>query len=75
MDLITKLQELGKEIPQEEWEEFDRIINRKCQWSIGDKVQDEDGNVGYVGIYWNDGDFCTIENDAAHPNPKLITSS
>lgn len=41
---------------------------------IGDKVEDEDGNTGWVGIYYNDGDFCTIENDAAHPNPKLITS-
>lgn len=37
---------------------------------IGDTVKDEDKNIGVVGILWNDGDFCTIENDAAHPNPK-----
>lgn len=40
------------------------------KWSIGDKVQDEDGHIGIVSIVWDDGDICTIENDAAHPNPK-----
>jgi hypothetical protein len=39
------------------------------KWNIGDIVKDEGGNTGIVGIRWNDGDFCTIENDAAHPNP------
>lgn len=41
-------------------------------FKIGDRVQDEDGHIGYVGIFYDDGDFCTIENDAAHPNPKKI---
>ena len=40
------------------------------QYQIGDRVTDEDGNIGHVAIVWNDGDICTIENDAAHPNPK-----
>lgn len=41
---------------------------------IGDKVVDEDGHIGYVGILYDDGDFITMPNgqDAAHPNPKLI---
>ena len=39
-------------------------------WRIGEQVIDEDGHVGRVCIVWNDGDICTIENDAAHPNPK-----
>ena len=42
----------------------------KEKWKIGDLVIDEDGYIGIVGIRYNDGDFCTIENDAAHPNPK-----
>ena len=29
---------------------------------IGDKYTDEHGNIGTVGIMWNDGDFCTILN-------------
>lgn len=37
---------------------------------IGDMVKDDDNNIGAVGILYNDGDFCTIENDAAHPNPQ-----
>ena len=41
------------------------------KWNIGDTVKDEDGDIGIVGIRWNDGDFCTIENDAAHPNPTI----
>jgi uncharacterized protein YkvS len=45
----------------------------KGKYEIGDVVEDEDGNTGIVGIMYNDGDFCTIENDAAHPNPvKMI---
>ena len=39
-------------------------------YRIGDYLKDEDGNVGVVCIRWNDGDLCSIENDAAHPNPK-----
>ncbi len=42
------------------------------KYSIGDEVQDEDGNRGRVLIRWNDGDICEYENDAAHPNPKLV---
>ena len=41
------------------------------KYEIGDLVKDEDGNEGIVCIRWNDGDICMIENDAAHPNPKL----
>ena len=39
------------------------------KWNIGNIVTDEDGCTGIVGIRYTDGDFCTIENDAAHPNP------
>ena len=42
----------------------------KRKWNIGDVVIDEDGYIGIVGIRYSDGDFCTIENDVAHPNPK-----
>jgi len=41
------------------------------KYRIGDTVIDEDGYIGIVVIKWNDGDFCAIENDAAHPNPKI----
>jgi len=41
------------------------------KYRIGDIVVDEDGNTGIVIIKWNDGDLCAIENDAAHPNPKI----
>ena len=39
------------------------------KYKIGETVVDEDGNIGRIAIVWNDGDICTIENDAAHPNP------
>lgn len=39
------------------------------KFHIGDKVIDEDGNKGIVVIRWDDGDICSLENDAAHPNP------
>lgn len=42
------------------------------KYSIGDMVEDEDGNQGVVVISWNDGDICFLENDAAHPNPQVI---
>lgn len=45
---------------------------RRRAWAIGDKVRDDDGNIGVVCIRWNDGDICDIENDAAHPGPALI---
>ena len=40
------------------------------KYKIGDLVADEDGNSGIVCIKWDDGDLCTIENDAAHPKPR-----
>jgi hypothetical protein len=40
---------------------------------IGNIVIDEDGCVGVVCIRYSDGDLCLIENDAAHPNPKVCT--
>lgn len=43
------------------------------KYKIGDILRDADGNTGIVCIRWNDGDLCTLENDAAHPNP-VITS-
>jgi len=43
------------------------------RWAIGDRVTDETGYyTGRVCIVWDDGDICSIENDAAHPNPVLI---
>jgi len=45
----------------------------KGKYEIGDVVEDEDGYTGIVGIMYDDGDFCTAENDAAHPNPvKMV---
>lgn len=45
------------------------------KYEIGDVLTDESGHYqGVVCIKWNDGDLCTIENDAAHPNPRLVTS-
>lgn len=41
-------------------------------YEIGDALIDEDGNKGIVCIRWNDGDICTLENDAAHPNPVKV---
>ena len=45
------------------------------KYNIGDLVVDEDGDRGVVVIRWNDGDICSIENDAAHPNPHVYTVS
>ena len=42
------------------------------KYNIGDHVLDEDGNEGVVVIRWNDGDICEYENDAAHPNPRIM---
>ena len=42
------------------------------KYNIGDTVESEDGCIGIVCIQWGDGDICTIENDAAHPNPVVI---
>ena len=42
------------------------------KYRIGDLLADEEGNSGRVVIEWDDGDICTIENDAAHPNPVYV---
>jgi len=42
------------------------------KFEIGDLVEDEDGCRGVVVIKYMDGDLVSIENDAAHPNPKRI---
>lgn len=42
------------------------------KYQIGDLVADEDGNSGIVVIKWDDGDLCSLENDAAHPNPTIV---
>jgi len=41
-------------------------------YKIGQRVKSEDGHIGRVGIWWDDDDFVTFENDAAHPNPVKI---
>jgi hypothetical protein len=43
-------------------------------YKIGEQVQDEDGTHGIVVIRYDDGDICEYENDAAHPNPKVMDS-
>lgn len=43
------------------------------KYEIGDLVEDEDGNSGIVVIKWDDGDLCALENDAAHPNPRVTS--
>jgi hypothetical protein len=45
---------------------------KKHKWHIGDRVIDEDGCKGIVLIFYEDGDCCEYENDAAHPNPRLL---
>ena len=42
------------------------------KYKIGDLLIDSDGCIGVVCIKYDDGDICSIENDAAHPNPKII---
>ena len=44
------------------------------KYSIGDMLIDEDGYQGLVCVKWNDGDLSSFENDAAHPNPKVVKS-
>ena len=51
--------------------ERDRLRNQG-QYQIGDLVEDEVGHSGVVVIRWDDGDRCWLENDAAHPNPKIV---
>jgi hypothetical protein len=63
---IVFTQEQSKVIDKE------RKAMKERKWAIGDKIKDEDGSKGVVGIKWDDGDFYTIENGAAHPNPKLV---
>jgi len=45
---------------------------KKNKYQIGDRMIDEDGCKGRVVIYYEDGDICSIENDAAHPNPIVV---
>jgi len=47
-------------------------LDDEIKFKIGDKLTDEHGNISFVGIKWNDGDFCTIVNDAAHADPRKI---
>ena len=47
------------------------LERERMKYNIGDILKDEDGNQGIVYIHWNDGDHCAMENDAAHPNPKI----
>lgn len=43
------------------------------KYNIGDHVTDETSTYkGVVCIKWDDGDICYFENDAAHPNPRII---
>ena len=49
-----------------------RLPIHPSKFNIGDLVADEDGNSGIVVIKWDDGDLCSIENDAAHPNPTIV---
>ena len=42
------------------------------KYSIGDLLKDEDGKNGVVVIQWDDGDICSLENDAAHPGPVIV---
>ena len=68
--VVEELQAMAS-IPPEEWEALQQEIDQS-KFAIGDKLTDEHGNIGFVGIKWNDGDFCTIVNDAAHADPRKI---
>ena len=66
-------EEQGRYITDQDWKDIEESAahNSRAKWAIGDRVIDEEGCHGVIGIDWADGDFCTIENDAAHPNPRL----
>jgi len=66
-DELTQAIEVFKRMNEDLIQRLDGLYN------IGDKVIDEDGCKGYVCIRYEDGDCCSIENDAAHPNPKKTT--
>ena len=42
------------------------------KYDIGDKVKDEDGNIGYVVIVWNDGDIAYVDQLVSHPSPVVV---
>ena len=42
------------------------------KFEIGDTLIDENGNIGQVAIYWDDGDRCHFVNDTNHQNPKIV---
>ena len=73
-EIEDALREMAKDIPEEEWDKFQKYIirSRGAKWHIGDRVKDEWGHIGVVSIVWNDGDICTREKDAAHCDPRLI---
>lgn len=66
-EIEDQLRDLAKDIPQEEWDEFEKAINRSqgAKWHIGDRVKDKHRNIGVVAIVWDYGDIWTTENDAA----------
>lgn len=43
------------------------------KYNIGSILTDKDGNQGVVYIKWNDGDLCRMENDSAHPGPRILS--
>ena len=47
-------------------------MSLRALYPVGAIVRDEDGNEGVLMIVWNDGDMCVLENDAAHPNPRVV---
>lgn len=81
MKLVDALNEAGYGIRIEDngkhWTletEYYVIIyeDEAMKYNIGDILADDEGNSGIVCIKWDDGDICTIENDAAHPNPIIV---
>jgi len=66
-------EEQEKYITDHDWKDIEESAdhNSMAKCVIGDRLMDENGCNGVVGILWDDGVFCTIENDAPHPNPRL----
>lgn len=63
----------NKEISIEETKKHNQPpLKQASEYTIGQVVKDEDGHIGRVVIYWDDGDICEYQNDAAHPNPQKI---
>ncbi len=68
----TRIEDNGKHWTLET--EYYVIIyeDEAMKYNIGDILADDEGNSGIVCIKWDDGDICTFENDAAHPNPIIV---